>query len=428
MLKIVTGFLSSLLGILIAERSFLDNCNCTCAFYFLLRVVIIGVCLGVSLIVNGCNYQMFVRSKADYAVNVGVSAVLGCGIAVGLFYLIFYQYIGRWVLLNSTIIFVVLNLILVGEIKRKNKATVLILGSKAVNFYSMLKDLRLNRLSEIYRIVDLDEVSSPSVLNKYLYEKFITKYYISDISANLHSNNRCVSQGGCDLDNRLSLGVVYEMELGVVDINSIRDLKWWDISSNLRIKSFQRVKRGFDLIGCVCLLFITLPIIFVAVVVIKILDGGPVIYSQMRAGQYGIPFRIFKLRTMVVAAEKNGAQWANVKDLRVTTVGQFLRKTRIDELPQLWNIIKGDMSLIGPRPERPEFLSVIERDLPEFSIRLACKPGLTGWAQINFPYASSLHDSKMKLMFDAYYIMRYSLMLDARILTRTVVAMVKGAR
>ena len=213
-----------------------------------------------------------------------------------------------------------------------------------------------------------------------------------------------------------------------MDIDSMCDLNWWDISSNLRIKSCQRVKRVFDLIGCVCLLLIALPIIFVAVVVIKILDGGPVIYSQMRTGQYGIPFRIFKLRTMVVAAEKNGAQWANVKDSRVTAVGQFLRRTRIDELPQLWNIIKGDMSLIGPRPERPEFLSVIERDLPEFSIRLACKPGLTGWAQINFPYASSLHDSKMKLMFDAYYIMRYSLMLDARILTRTVVAMVKGAR
>ena len=208
MFKIASGFLSSLLSIVITERHFFDNCNGACVFYVLLRVVIIGVCLGVSSIVNGCNYQMFVRSKTDYIVNAGVSAVLGCGIAVGLFYLILYQYIGRWVLLNSAIIFVLINLLWVGKIKRKNKATVLILGSKAVNFYSMLKDLRLIRLSEIYRIVDLDEVSSPSVLNEYLHGKFITKYYISDISANLHSNNRCVFQGGCYLDNRLSLSVV----------------------------------------------------------------------------------------------------------------------------------------------------------------------------------------------------------------------------
>jgi lipopolysaccharide/colanic/teichoic acid biosynthesis glycosyltransferase len=154
---------------------------------------------------------------------------------------------------------------------------------------------------------------------------------------------------------------------------------------------------------------------------IKLESPGPVFYRQMRAGQGGRPFQLLKFRTMIAGAEADGqARWARAIDARVTRVGRLLRRTRLDELPQLFNVLRGDMSLIGPRPERPELIAVLEQEIPFYRARLLVKPGLTGWAQVNYGYGRSVEDARVKLEYDLYYIKQQSIWLDLVILFRTV--------
>ena len=155
---------------------------------------------------------------------------------------------------------------------------------------------------------------------------------------------------------------------------------------------------------------------------------GPSLYSQDRVGRFQQHFRIYKLRSMVQNAETNGAQWAAAADARVTRVGRFLRFTRLDEIPQFWNVLRGDMSLVGPRPERPEFVELLSAQIPFYSHRHVVKPGLTGWAQINYPYGASIEDANNKLKYDLYYMKRASLLLDLQIGLRTLGAMMRGSR
>ena len=152
---------------------------------------------------------------------------------------------------------------------------------------------------------------------------------------------------------------------------------------------------------------------------------GTPFYCQERVGQAGKRFRICKFRSMIPNAERNGVQWAKADDERITRVGRFLRKTRIDELPQLWNLLKGDMTLIGPRPERPEFVQELRKRVPYYSIRHSIKPGLTGWAQVRYPYGNSYHDSMMKLQYDLYYIKHQGPILNLSIILRTIGVVLK---
>ncbi len=190
------------------------------------------------------------------------------------------------------------------------------------------------------------------------------------------------------------------------------------------------LKRCVDLGASLLLLIPALPAMVLAVLAIKLEDGGPILYSQLRVGQHGHPFRLFKLRSMRIDAEAQGACWAAQNDRRVTRVGSFIRKTRIDELPQIINVLRGDMSFVGPRPERPEFVSELTREIPYFGARHSVKPGITGWAQVRYPYGASLQDSRRKLEYDLYYIKNYSIFLDALILLHTVrvVLSARGAR
>jgi exopolysaccharide biosynthesis polyprenyl glycosylphosphotransferase len=182
-----------------------------------------------------------------------------------------------------------------------------------------------------------------------------------------------------------------------------------------------RVKRGVDIVAAIFLLIVTMPIMAVTALVIKLSSRGPVLFSQTRVGFRGKPFTLYKFRTMRNNAEKQGAQWATNNDPRVLPIGHFLRKSRIDELPQCWNILKGDMSIIGPRPERPEFTSKLTNDIPYYDLRHIIKPGLTGWAQVNYPYGASTEDALRKLQYDLYYIKNYSLFLDLNITLRTLI-------
>jgi exopolysaccharide biosynthesis polyprenyl glycosylphosphotransferase len=181
---------------------------------------------------------------------------------------------------------------------------------------------------------------------------------------------------------------------------------------------------GLALLGGI----LTLPVVGIAVAFIKLTSKGPAFYSQIRAGEGQRPFRIWKLRSMRVDSEKHGAQWAKVKDPRVTFVGVILRKTRIDELPQFWNILVGDMSFVGPRPERPEFVEKLAVSIPYYRQRHLVKPGLTGWAQICYRYGASEEDAREKLSYDLYYLKNASWALDLQIMMQTVGAIAKGAR
>lgn len=187
-------------------------------------------------------------------------------------------------------------------------------------------------------------------------------------------------------------------------------------------KSFfeYRFKRAFDLIISLFLLFVLSPVILLSCILLIIDDGFPIIYRQKRNGLNGKIFLIFKIRTMKNDAEKDGVQWSSRNDSRITFIGKYLRFLRIDELPQLVNVIKGEMSLIGPRPERPEIEKVLLKEIPFYKLRSNQLPGISGWAQVNFPYGASINDSKIKLSYDLFYYKNFSIWLDLLIVLKTL--------
>ena len=180
------------------------------------------------------------------------------------------------------------------------------------------------------------------------------------------------------------------------------------------------IKRVGDILCSILILIFSLPIILLAAFFIYFEDKGPILYSQIRNGQFEKKFKIYKLRSMQINAEQFGAKWSKKNDPRITKIGIILRKFRIDELPQLWNVIKGDMSLIGPRPERPEFDKRLKEKISNYELRFRIKPGLSGWAQVNYPYGASLKDSSNKLSYDLFYMKNYSLLMDILILFKTI--------
>lgn len=183
------------------------------------------------------------------------------------------------------------------------------------------------------------------------------------------------------------------------------------------------LKRTIDLLVSVIGLLLSIPIIILIGIAIKLESSGPVFYIQERVGLNGKYFKIYKFRSMYIDAEKNGAKWAEKNDPRITKVGSFIRKTRIDELPQFWNVFVGDMSLIGPRPERPIFTAQFNKEIPGFINRLKVKPGITGWAQVNGGYELT---PKEKLELDIYYINNMNLWLDFKIMLKTITVILTG--
>jgi lipopolysaccharide/colanic/teichoic acid biosynthesis glycosyltransferase len=190
-----------------------------------------------------------------------------------------------------------------------------------------------------------------------------------------------------------------------------------------------RLKRFGDVSVAGLLLLLSAPLIALTSLLIRLEDGGPILYSQARTGLYGDIIRIWKLRTMTPQAEAAGAQWASRGDHRITRIGHWLRKLRIDELPQLISVLKGEMSLIGPRPERPEIELDLEEQIPHYRTRHWVRPGLSGWAQVCYPYGASIEDSRMKLSYDIFYLRNANFMLDLLILIKTfrLVSLGQGA-
>ncbi|HVG38959.1 MAG TPA: TIGR03013 family XrtA/PEP-CTERM system glycosyltransferase, partial [Pyrinomonadaceae bacterium] len=222
----------------------------------------------------------------------------------------------------------------------------------------------------------------------------------------------------------------YERLTGRVNLDLLRP-SWLIFSSRgrqARISAFLRVlmHRGVAVIGAI----LSLPIALLTALLIRLESRGPIFYRQERVGKNGQPFEVLKFRSMQVDAEKDGPVWATNGDDRVTRVGRVIRKTRIDEIPQFWNIIKGEMSFVGPRPERPHFVAQLAEEIEFYKQRHLIAPGLTGWAQIKYPYGASVEDARRKLEYDLYYIKNQGLALDAVIIFETIKTILfgRGAR
>jgi sugar transferase (PEP-CTERM system associated) len=224
---------------------------------------------------------------------------------------------------------------------------------------------------------------------------------------------------------------VYEAITGKVPIESIRLGELLFSPGFFASRLFLLYKRFASIVVSVIALLISLPLLPFVVLAIKLTSPGPVLYQQKRVGRDGAIFYCFKFRTMRADAEADiGPSWAKDDDPRITRVGHFLRLSRLDEIPQLWNVLRGDMSLVGPRPERPEFVRALNQEIPYYYLRHSIRPGITGWAQICFRYGSSVEDAKEKLRYDLFYIKNMSAGLDLLIFVRTIktILLGRGAR
>jgi sugar transferase (PEP-CTERM system associated) len=227
------------------------------------------------------------------------------------------------------------------------------------------------------------------------------------------------------------LSTYFEKMLGQIRIDQLH-AGWLIFGSGFNHSVVRAAaKRLFDIVWSAVLLVLAAPILLITAACIVLESKGPVFYRQERVGQGGRSFAVLKFRSMRADAEKNGApRWAAAKDDRVTRVGSLIRRFRIDEFPQLLNVLKGEMSLVGPRPERPFFVEQLTADIPFYAVRHSVKPGVTGWAQVRYQYGASVEDSLQKLQYDLYYVKNHSLFLDVVVLFETigVVLSGKGAR
>ena len=238
---------------------------------------------------------------------------------------------------------------------------------------------------------------------------------------------QCVQHGV----NVIDLSTFFEREAGMVQLNIV-DPSWLVFSGGFDYSTPRRLsKRFFDLLAAGALLLLAWPLMLLTALAVWLESGGPILYSQIRVGERGNHFKLTKFRSMRTDAEKGGvAVWASKDDDRTTRVGRFIRKTRLDELPQLFAVLRGDMSFVGPRPERPQFVDMLNDEVRYYRVRHCVKPGLTGWAQLRYPYGASVKDAEEKLKFDLFYVKNHGLVFDMMILLQTVEVVLfgRGAR
>jgi len=218
--------------------------------------------------------------------------------------------------------------------------------------------------------------------------------------------------------NLLDIAPAYEKFCEKIPIDFVQPI--WFLNNFKEKEVYEKLKRIIDIALSSIILFLTFPLWIFIILAIKIEDNGPIFYCQKRIGQNKKIFSLIKFRSMKKNAEKEGIKWAEIDDERATRVGTFLRKLHLDEIPQMINIIRGDISLVGPRPERPEFVEKLEKEIPYYNLRHLIKPGFTGWAQIKFRYARSVMDSFEKFQYDLFYLKNRSFALDLKILLKTV--------
>jgi exopolysaccharide biosynthesis polyprenyl glycosylphosphotransferase len=366
-----------------------------------------------------------------------VSAGFASAITLGFFYLVFYRPIGRWVIAgavgSTTVLVFLLRDVLSRLLRHQPRRTLLVgksvlaerivaaLGEEREPLYAIvgtwapprphaMLDESLDELVDVCRDKDVDEL--------------VLAGGAADLEALLRAALGCMPLG-CRVRTEADFHEDVFEAVPLVGVTPEWMLsRGWDTSNPLA----DAVKRVSDVVLALLLLVLLAPLALLAMLAVKLTGGGPVIYTQLRVGRYGRPFPILKLRTMRTGAEDGRPRWSDHDDPRRTTVGRWLRRLRIDELPQLVNILRGDMSFVGPRPERPEFVELLEQTLPYYAWRHLLRPGLTGWAQINYPYGASVDDARRKLEYDLYYVRHAALATDLTIVLRTVTAAMRGAR
>ena len=230
---------------------------------------------------------------------------------------------------------------------------------------------------------------------------------------------------GLQYYNYLEFYETYENKLPISHLSP----KWFLENTGFEIyhNNFNlKAKRLLDLLFALLIGIFAAPIIVLAAIIVKLESKGPVFFIQERIGEGNKKFNIVKFRSMTTDAEKDGPQWASKNDNRVTKFGKIMRATRIDELPQLWNVLRGEMSFVGPRPEREYFIQQLEKEIPYYNLRHTVKPGLTGWAQVMYPYGASVEDAYRKLQYDLYYIKHHSIPFDVKVLLKTVTIVIFG--
>jgi exopolysaccharide biosynthesis polyprenyl glycosylphosphotransferase len=346
-----------------------------------------------------------------------------------------YVRVGRFIVVGAFLIAAVLTFacrMLARELAQRAKIRVMFVGPRK-KFRPLAVQLR-SVYASFYQRPSYFDVQDESVttrrgrLEAAFAEQCPDEVIVLDNAAGvldvLH-HSTTILRSGCGI---FTYSSYYERLLGELPVDSIDERGV--LGSGFNVGSFHSglVKRPIDIMLAAMGLLLGAPLMLFCALLVRLSGPGPIIYRQIRVGRYSRQFWIYKFRTMHIDAEKNGAVWATKGDSRVTTIGKFLRKTRFDELPQLWNILVGDMSLVGPRPERPEFVAELRRHVPHYDLRHLVQPGLTGWAQVRFRYGSSIADSQRKLAFDLFYVRHCNLAFDAAIWLRTLAAMAKGAR
>ena len=367
------------------------------------------------------------------------AATLAGAVTLAFFYVVFYRPIGRWVISGATVLTATIAFLLDEGLRgllRHRPRRVLFVGKSV-----LAERVTLALAAEpepLYEIVGTwreprPEAAPPdsaaaddlvSVCRTREVDELVLAASAVDLEGLLLPALRCLPLG-CHVRTEADF---HEEVFEAVPLIGVTP-EWmlnrgWDTSNRLA----EVVKRVSDITLALLILVGLAPLTLLAMLLVKVTTGGPVMYSQIRVGRYGRPFRILKLRTMTVDAEDTGPQWSPRDDPRRTPIGRVLRRMRIDEVPQVLNVLRGDMSFVGARPERPEFVERLEQSIPYYAWRHVVRPGLTGWAQIKYPYGFTVDAARKKLEYDLYYIRHASLSTDPAIVLRTAAVSLRGAR
>ena len=414
----------------------------------------IAAVYAVLMIATMTTFGLYQRDAMDSFVNAMLrlagSFVMGFAIMSFTFYVFPTLFLGRGAFaLSCMIAFFALVLVRAAFHKwadwglLKSRILVLGTGTRADNVEALVNNQATTSNMEIVGYLPVkggqDHVTPTRILpdeNLSLYS-LVKKHAINEIVLAVRERRGGVLPMQELLECRLrgvritELSTFFERERGQVRLDSL-NASWLILGEGFNNNSLRDiVKRGFDLVASGILLIATSPIIALTALLLKLDSAGPLFYRQERVGEGGRTFEVCKFRSMRVDAEVAGKPiWASTNDDRTTRVGRIIRKLRIDELPQIFNVFRGDMSFVGPRPERPFFVKQLAQEIPYYEARHSIKPGITGWAQVRYPYGASVEDAKEKLQYDLYYVKNHSLFLDIMILIDTVQVVLwgKGAR
>lgn len=384
---------------------------------------------GISFLIFGEMVGVYARKSNRFTVRslfifLLASFLAGLSLII-IVWILEYDFVGRLAILKIAIGTGVLCFVffsLQNWYSRKNKQNCLFYLSR--NSKKIIQN-ELKRIENCYEFFEWEEENSKLSINEFCAKNNVDLLVLESQNGSGHLDVVPLLEAGIRIMNLRDFSEKNLEKIPPAFVN-----RSWLLGLDLRMRDplLHKIKRIMDItVGSFGLLF-SLPILIPSLLIIALNSGFPVFFSQTRTGFLGREYVLYKLRTMKKDAENEGAVWANKKDSRITHVGKFLRKWRIDEIPQFWNIIIGDMSIVGPRPERPEFQEELNKDVPHWNCRHLVKPGLTGWAQIQFEYASDLKSSEEKLAYDLFYIKHASIIFDIQIILSTLRSIAKGSR